>query len=72
MSQIIELLSSHFSLFITEFSQFYLHNTRVQFEMWDSDDPVPRVELLKKVKGCDGILCVLTEKIDAQLLNAAG
>lgn len=40
--------------------------------MWDSDDPVPRVELLKKVKGCDGILCVLTEKIDAQLLEAAG
>lgn len=40
--------------------------------MWDSDDPVPRVELLKKVKGCDGILCVLTEKIDAQLLDAAG
>uniref|UniRef100_A0A672S7B9 Glyoxylate reductase/hydroxypyruvate reductase n=1 Tax=Sinocyclocheilus grahami TaxID=75366 RepID=A0A672S7B9_SINGR len=45
---------------------------QVQFEMWDSDDPVPRVELLKKVKGCEGILCVLTEKIDTQLLNAAG
>ncbi|TRY90356.1 hypothetical protein DNTS_023637 [Danionella cerebrum] len=45
---------------------------QVQFEMWDSDDPVPRVELLNKVKGCDGILCVLTEKIDAQLLDAAG
>uniref|UniRef100_A0A8C1PJ53 Glyoxylate reductase/hydroxypyruvate reductase n=1 Tax=Cyprinus carpio TaxID=7962 RepID=A0A8C1PJ53_CYPCA len=45
---------------------------QVQFEMWDSDEPVPRVELLKKVKGCDGILCVLTEKIDAQLLEAAG
>uniref|UniRef100_A0A9J7X7T9 Glyoxylate reductase/hydroxypyruvate reductase n=1 Tax=Cyprinus carpio carpio TaxID=630221 RepID=A0A9J7X7T9_CYPCA len=45
---------------------------KVQFEMWDSDEPVPRLELLKKVKGCDGILCVLTEKIDAQLLEAAG
>ncbi|KTG44622.1 hypothetical protein cypCar_00002861 [Cyprinus carpio] len=45
---------------------------QVQFEMWDSDEPVPRLELLKKVKGCDGILCVLTEKIDAQLLEAAG
>ncbi|KAI2668620.1 Glyoxylate reductase/hydroxypyruvate reductase [Labeo rohita] len=45
---------------------------QVQFEMWDSDDPMPRMELLKKVKGCDGILCVLTEKIDAQLLEAAG
>lgn len=46
---------------------------RVQFEMWDSDDvPVPRKELLEKVKGVDGLLCVLTEKIDAELLEAAG
>ncbi|KAG7313954.1 hypothetical protein KOW79_022450 [Hemibagrus wyckioides] len=45
---------------------------RVQVELWDSDDPVPRQELLKKVKGCDGLLCVLTEKIDAELLDAAG
>ncbi|KAI7811183.1 glyoxylate reductase/hydroxypyruvate reductase b [Triplophysa rosa] len=45
---------------------------QVQFEMWDSDDPVPRNELLKRAKGCDGILCVLTEKIDAELLDAAG
>lgn len=46
---------------------------RVQFELWDSDDaPVPRKELLQKVKGVDGLLCVLTEKIDAELLDAAG
>uniref|UniRef100_A0A8C7YY35 Glyoxylate reductase/hydroxypyruvate reductase n=1 Tax=Oryzias sinensis TaxID=183150 RepID=A0A8C7YY35_9TELE len=46
---------------------------QVQFELWDSDDvPVSRAELLKKVKGVDGLLCVLTEKIDAELLDAAG
>uniref|UniRef100_A0A3B4BKA2 Glyoxylate reductase/hydroxypyruvate reductase n=1 Tax=Periophthalmus magnuspinnatus TaxID=409849 RepID=A0A3B4BKA2_9GOBI len=46
---------------------------QVQFELWDSDDvPVPRAELLQKVKGVDGLLCVLTEKIDAELLDAAG
>lgn len=46
---------------------------RVQFELWNSDDvPVPRKELLEKVKGVDGLLCVLTEKIDAELLDAAG
>lgn len=46
---------------------------RVQIELWDSDDaPVPRKELLQKVKGVDALLCVLTEKIDAELLNAAG
>ncbi len=46
---------------------------RVQYELWDSDDaPVPRKELLQKVKGVDALLCVLTEKIDAELLDAAG
>ncbi|XP_072319531.1 glyoxylate reductase/hydroxypyruvate reductase [Eucyclogobius newberryi] len=46
---------------------------QVQFELWDSDDlPVPRAELLQKVKSVDGLLCVLTEKIDAELLDAAG
>ncbi len=46
---------------------------RVQFELWDSDDvPVPRKELLQRVKGADALLCVLTEKIDAELLDAAG
>lgn len=47
-------------------------HARVQFETWDSDDPVPRAELLKKVKGVDALFCVLTEKIDAELLDAAG
>ena len=46
---------------------------RVQFQLWDSDDlPVPRQEMLEKVKGVDALLCVLTEKIDAELLDAAG
>ncbi|KAM9856553.1 glyoxylate reductase/hydroxypyruvate reductase [Aulostomus maculatus] len=46
---------------------------QVQFELWDSDDtPVPRKELLQKVRGVDALLCVLTEKIDAELLDAAG
>ncbi|XP_029915909.1 glyoxylate reductase/hydroxypyruvate reductase isoform X1 [Myripristis murdjan] len=46
---------------------------QVQFELWDSDDvPVPRKELLQKVKGVDALLCVLTEKIDKEVLDAAG
>ncbi|XP_038649429.1 glyoxylate reductase/hydroxypyruvate reductase-like [Scyliorhinus canicula] len=39
---------------------------------WDSDDPVPRTELLKGVTGIDGLYCLLTEKIDKELLDAAG
>ncbi|KAJ8247802.1 hypothetical protein GJAV_G00250690 [Gymnothorax javanicus] len=44
---------------------------QVQYELWDSDDPVLPQELLKKVKGVDGLVCVLTEKIDAEVLDAA-
>jgi len=45
----------------------------VQLDLWDSDDaPVPREELLRQVRGVDGLVCVLTEKIDTELLDAAG
>lgn len=39
---------------------------------WESDAPIPRDVLLEKVAGVDGIYCLLTEQIDAELLNAAG
>ncbi|XP_067409457.1 glyoxylate reductase/hydroxypyruvate reductase-like [Emydura macquarii macquarii] len=41
-------------------------------EQWDSDEPVPRWELLKKVAGIRGLYCLLTDKIDAEVLDAAG
>ena len=39
---------------------------------WDSDDPVPRDELLKNVQGIDALFCLLTDKIDKDILDAAG
>ena len=39
---------------------------------WESDEPPPRKDLLESVSGTDGLLCLLTDKIDAELLNAAG
>uniref|UniRef100_A0A8B9S6E4 Glyoxylate reductase/hydroxypyruvate reductase n=1 Tax=Apteryx owenii TaxID=8824 RepID=A0A8B9S6E4_APTOW len=41
-------------------------------EQWDSDDPVPHSELLKKVAGIQGLYCLLSERIDAEILDAAG
>lgn len=35
------------------------------------DRPLTREELLEKVKGRDGILCLLTDKIDAEVFDAA-
>ena len=39
---------------------------------WNRDDPVPREEILSNVPGVDGLFCLLTDKIDAAVLDAAG
>ncbi len=41
-------------------------------EVFAEDMIIPRKELLKKVKGCDALLPLLTDKIDAEVLDAAG
>jgi lactate dehydrogenase-like 2-hydroxyacid dehydrogenase len=40
--------------------------------LWDSDEPIPRTTLLEWVQGIDGLYCLLTERIDDELLDAAG
>jgi glyoxylate reductase len=41
-------------------------------EIWPEELPPSRDALLAKVRGMDGILCLLTDKIDAAVLEAAG
>jgi glyoxylate reductase len=41
-------------------------------ELYDSDWPPPRDELLGRVAGCDGLLLMLTDRVDDELLDAAG
>ncbi|CAN9514964.1 unnamed protein product [Ophioblennius macclurei] len=43
-----------------------------EVSQWDSDEPVPRAELLKGVQGAHGLMCMLSDKIDAEVLDAAG
>lgn len=40
--------------------------------LWDGDDAVPRDILLEEVSEATGLLCLLTEKIDEELLENAG
>lgn len=40
-------------------------------EVWMEERPVPREELAAKVAEADGLLCLLTDKVDAELLDAA-
>ena len=41
-------------------------------DIWSADMPPSREELLQHVRGVDGLLCLLTEKIGAELMDAAG
>lgn len=40
--------------------------------VWEDELPPPRDELLRAVAGCDGILTLLTDRVDAELLDRAG
>ena len=42
-----------------------------QLEIWDSFMPPDYEVLLNKVRACDGLLCLLTDRVDAALLDAA-
>lgn len=44
----------------------------IDLDIYEKDQKIPRKELLKRVKGCDIILSILTEKMDAELMDAAG
>jgi glyoxylate reductase len=41
-------------------------------DIWPDECPPPREELLGRVAGVDGLLSLLTEEIDAQVMDAAG
>lgn len=46
---------------------------RCDVEVWPNiTAPIPRPDLLQKVVGKDALFCFLTDKIDAEVLNAAG
>jgi glyoxylate reductase len=41
-------------------------------EVWSEPLPPPREVLLRKIRGCEGVLSLLTEKVDAEFMDAAG
>jgi len=40
--------------------------------VWEDDLPPPRAALLEAIRGCDGVLTLLTDKVDDEFLDAAG
>lgn len=44
----------------------------IKIDIYEKDQPVPRKELLRRVKGVDVLVSILTDKIDAEVMDAAG
>jgi glyoxylate reductase len=43
-----------------------------EVDLWTDELPPPRDELLRRVSGVDGLLSLLTDRVDDELLDAAG
>jgi glyoxylate reductase len=43
-----------------------------QADIWPDELPPDRAALLERVRGVDGLLCLLTDRIDAEVMDAAG
>jgi len=41
-------------------------------DVWEDELPPPRDELLRRVAGCDGVLTLLTDRVDDEFLDMAG
>ncbi|MBI4457421.1 D-glycerate dehydrogenase [Candidatus Uhrbacteria bacterium] len=44
----------------------------LEVDVYQKDRVIPRRELLKRIRGCAGVLTLLTEKVDQEFLEAAG
>lgn len=45
---------------------------RFEVEVWPDETPPPKSLLTEKVRKVDGLICMLTEQIDEEVINAAG
>ena len=46
--------------------------SKFDVEVWPDEMPPPKSLLIEKVKDADGLICLLTEPIDEEVINAAG
>lgn len=49
-----------------------LKDAALEVDVWEQDRVMPRKELLKRAKGAEAVLSLLTDKVDAEFLDAAG
>jgi glyoxylate reductase len=49
-----------------------LLQNKTQVAIWEQDLPPPQETLIEKVRGIEGLVCLLTDRVDEELLLAAG
>jgi len=49
-----------------------LDKNKINFSCYEQDSPIPRKRLLKEVPNCDGLVCLLTEQIDTEVIDKMG
>ncbi len=47
-------------------------NDQFEVDIWQEDSPPPYPDLTERVRGVEGLLCMLTDRIDGALMDAAG
>jgi glyoxylate reductase len=53
-------------------SGYDLIKDRYELDLWSDELPPSRDVLLERVRGVDGLLCLLTDRIDGEVMDAAG
>lgn len=43
-----------------------------ELDIFEGDYPIPREELIRRIRGKDGLLCLLSDRIDVEIMDAAG
>ncbi|RLI44755.1 hypothetical protein DRO64_03520, partial [Candidatus Bathyarchaeota archaeon] len=46
--------------------------SKFEVEVWSEEMPPPKEVIIEKVKEVDGLICLLTDKIDREVIDAAG
>ena len=46
-----------------------LENSKIEYDYHKKDTPIPREKLLKEVRKCDALVCILTEMIDKEVID---
>jgi glyoxylate reductase len=47
-----------------------LGGSGIEVEVRDADEPLPTAELTRRLEGADGLVCLLTDRVDAAVLEA--